>query len=66
MKQRDVTKLVWANAAAMVRDADLGELFGEDFCEESGVTVDQMERAQRAVADQCQRKATLPGDQAHE
>jgi hypothetical protein len=56
MRQRDVDKLVYANAAAWVRDAEFNELFGDDFMD-SDVTDEQMERAQRSVADQLQKKA---------
>lgn len=57
MKQRDVDRKAWANAAAMVRDADFGTLFGDFFDLEAGATEEQMERAQRKVVDACQRKA---------
>lgn len=62
MKQRDVDRKAWANAAAMVRDADFGELFGDFFDLEAGATEEQMERAQRKVANACQKKADARSD----
>lgn len=60
MKQRDVDRIAWAEAAAMVRDAELGEFFSEDFCEESGATDEQMRRAQLTIVSHLQKKAKDP------
>lgn len=60
MKQRDVTQLAYRNAAAMVRDADLQVLFGDDFLDSEQATDEQMTRAQEQVVERLERLGSNP------
>lgn len=55
MKQDDVAKLVYAYAAAQVRDGDFDNIFGDVAF--GAATEDQMDKAQREVAAALQKKA---------
>lgn len=58
MKQKDVTKKAFYNAAALVENMDLEQLYGEYWLEANPATDEQLTKGQQAVVETLRRRAT--------